>query len=97
MSFTDQKPWTVTAKDIASKWGVSGKGSELLRCAWCGYRFVEGDTARLVYTNSDEELCQGINGNPFICVDCDGPREDILAKLQELKREVQQQRFWWFL
>lgn len=93
MSFTDQKPFTVTEHDTSSLWRGQ-RPWELFRCAWCGHKFEVGDTARWVYTNGNE--CDiSIAGNPFICTACDGPREAILAKLLAMAKEADG-RMWWF-
>ncbi len=76
MSFTDGKPFIVTEKQVALKWGTSGSP---LRCGCCGHTFAEGDTAHWQYTNDTP----GAGGNPFVCVACDGTKGKIVAKLRE--------------
>lgn len=92
--FTHGQPFTATEDDVNARWGFAAPG-EFLRCAWCGHRFEVGDCVRWVFTNTGEELCKGIGGNPFICAPCDGPREQILARLQALRRQYDQ-LYWWF-
>jgi hypothetical protein len=94
MSFTDQKPFTVSKKDLDARWNC-GPASESLKCAWCGHTFQLGDTARWVYTNSEPHT-DHIYGNPFICSSCDGPREEILEKLREMSLAART-KYWFFL
>lgn len=74
MSFTDGKPWTVTADDLLpGKWG-SGKKGNGLRCGLCGEVPKEGDSFRWVYANgyspaNPEAGAPG--GNFFVCSGCD--------------------------
>lgn len=91
MSFTDQKPFTVTEDQVGARWGGGG-----LRCAWCGHRFGAGEVARWIYTNGGSDETKGIAGNPFICERCDGPRPEILRRLRETLAEFEANRFWWF-
>lgn len=95
MSFTDGQPFEITEKHLATKWG-GYKASKLLRCAWCGHTFQLGDLARWVYTNSEED--HSIGGNPFICVNCDGSREQILEKLSAMSQayKAAEKTYWWF-
>lgn len=86
--FTDQKPFVVTQEDLDARW--------TLRCAWCGHTFKLGDSARWVCTNYGTKECDGISGNPFICQTCDGPRDEILARLRAMSAEFESDRFWWF-
>jgi hypothetical protein len=64
MSFTDQKPFTVTPEHLDN-----GKRPALLDrklgrvCFFCGKEFRVGDVIRWVYTNDQESFLQG---NPFI-------------------------------
>lgn len=70
MSFTDQKPFTVTDKMLTYTWGGGG-----LRCSLCGMKFKSGDVARWVYCNSSPELkCH----NFMTCQNCDG--EDVAKR-----------------
>ncbi|HVP49668.1 MAG TPA: hypothetical protein VMT56_00450 [Candidatus Bathyarchaeia archaeon] len=101
MSFSDQKPFTVTAEHITASWcgRRAAKGATthpLFRCSWCGHRFAVGDVARWVFTNVSGEETEGVHGNPFICSACDGPRPEILAKLRATRAEFEADRFWWF-
>ena len=90
MSFTDQKPFIVSEKDLKTRWG-GGKPGEYFRCGLCGYRFCLGDTARWQYTNDTPEAW----GNPMICEKCDGPREEIITKWKRMHEEAKS-RMWWF-
>ncbi len=91
MSF--EKPFVVTEKHVKA-WERSRKP---LRCCLCGHVFQSGDTARWIFTNSDPDY--RIAGNPHICQKCDGPKEDLLARLHALAEEFSgvQERFWWFI
>jgi hypothetical protein len=88
------RPWIATAEQTKLRWGC-GKPGANFRCAWCGHRFAAGERVRCVYTNSVGDDTKGICGNPFICQTCDGPREEILAKLRGMRAEFNT-RFWWF-
>lgn len=94
MSFTDQKPFVVSEDDVSAHW-CGYPDARNLRCAWCGHRFIVGDVARWVHTNSGADDCISIMGNPFVCARCDGPREIILARLRAMAVEAET-RFWWF-
>lgn len=101
MSFTDQKPFTVTEQDIHATWsGVrvskTATTHPVFRCAWCGHGFRVGDVARWVFTNVSGEETKGLAGNPFICSRCDGPRPEIPARLRAVLVEFNAPRFWWF-
>lgn len=101
MSFTDQKPFTVTDEHIHARWSGRRVAKDatthpLFRCAWCGHRFKVGDVARWVFTNCSGEETKGISGNPFICAPCDGPRLEILRRLREAHEEFRAERWWWF-
>ena len=101
MSFTDQKPFAVTDEHVRAPWsGVRPeKGATThpeFRCAWCGHRFRAGDVARWVFTNTSDPATKGLSGNPFICAACDGPRDEILARLRATMAEFVADRFWWF-
>lgn len=91
MSFTDQKPFTVTPSDLAQPWSGGAPG-EFLRCGLCGYRFALGDTARWMFTNN---LPDGW-GNPFLCVDCDTPdsKANWIQHHKDWKKA--QEKFWFF-
>ena len=99
MCWTDQKPFTVTREHLDMRWGCLpvGKAARVyLRCAMCGHRFEEGDTARWVFTNFDGDAFRHIGGNPFFCASCDGP--DVLDRLRAMAAEWRacRERFWWF-
>lgn len=69
MSFTDQKPFEVTADDLRRRWGSGFK------CKLCGHEFVLGDTVRWVYANGTPGAqC----GNFLVCFGCDG--ENVLQR-----------------
>lgn len=93
MNFTDGKQFTATAEDLRKPWAGSPKN---FRCAWCGHIFALGDIVRWVYTNGNRAETKGIHGNPFICIDCDGPEAEILAKLQAKARMMSEPSMWWF-
>lgn len=69
MSFTDQKPFTLSDKQSKARWGGFSGGR--IRCSLCLKRFKVGDTVRWVYDNDGNSKCRA--GNFFTCVDCDGP------------------------
>ena len=75
MSFTDGKPWIATAEDVKRRWS-GGKDGKYFRCGLCGVKFKEGDTVRWQCTND----VPGAAGNPFVCVNCDGTKEQICEK-----------------
>ncbi len=74
MSFTDQKPFVVTEKQLSQRWGTRTKDGALM-CNICGHKFNEGENARWVYANG--ESSNG-SGNFFTCDKCDGP--DVLER-----------------
>lgn len=91
MSFTDQRPWTVTENDMATRWGGIDARSERsrFRCMLCGHRFEVGDSARWVYMNGTAGAhC----GNVFVCQPCDGDdvRDRIVAHAKEGR-----EKHWW--
>ena len=88
------QPWIATERDVGLNWGLRGIGV-LFRCAWCGHRFAVGDVVRCVFTNGQDEAMRGIGGNPLVCARCDCPRDELLAKLQEMRRQVST-KYWWF-
>ena len=90
MSFTDGKPFAATNEDLKRSWS-GGKDGKYFRCYLCGHRFKEGDIVRWQYTNDTP----GAGGNPFVCVKCDGTREEIIEKWKQMHIEVRQ-KFWWF-
>lgn len=75
MMFTDQKPFTVTAKDMALPWDGKRDGSRF-RCHLCGVHFKEGDTVRWV-------ACRRTI-NFMTCVSCDG--DDVRERFEDLWR-----------
>lgn len=83
MSFTDQKPWTVTDEDTKRPWSGHRDGSRF-RCMLCGHRFVAGDLARWVYAWKPH--------NFFVCVKCDGP--DVRERMAVIYDESKT-RYWW--
>lgn len=95
MSWTDQKPYTVTQEHLKLNWG--GVGRKNFRCGFCGHKFKKGDIARWVFTNHTKA-----GGNPFICFDCDEP--DNPAKAVEAWKEkhkvfesfLKSDEWWWF-
>jgi formate-dependent nitrite reductase cytochrome c552 subunit len=89
MSFTDQKSFVVTEKDLTALWGGYRDGRSF-RCFLCGHFFGIGDTARWVYTNSTP----GAHGNPFVCSKCDGP--DVMDRIIALNRDARR-LLWWFV
>jgi len=91
-SFTNQRPFTVTDRDVVASWCGVPNGKNF-RCAWCGYKFRIGDTARWVFTNNQGAV-SGIHGNPFICASCDNG-EDILGQLEKMAIEAKT-KYWWF-
>jgi hypothetical protein len=82
MSFTDGKPWVVTEKDCRVSW-AGGKNGKYFLCGLCGYKFKPGDTVRWQYTND----VQGASGNPLVCVECDGTKEEIVIKYKKLHED----------
>jgi hypothetical protein len=93
VSFTDGKPWTVTADDLLpGKWG-SGKKGNGLRCGLCGEAPKEGDSIRWVYANgypADRPELGAPGGNFFVCAPCN-PEQDnkaALAKRRELHAQL---------
>lgn len=63
MSFTDRKPFVVTAENVATFKRIK----KSYHCALCGHRFSEGDGARWIYANNTT----GSPGNFFVCAPCD--------------------------
>lgn len=90
MSFTDGKPWVVTDKDCRAKWGGADNGKRF-RCYLCGHKFVPGDVARWQYTNDTPDA----GGNPMVCKDCDGTKDEIVEKWKAMHAEANR-RMWWF-
>jgi hypothetical protein len=90
MSFTDGKPFIATEAHCKGKWGGVPNGLHF-RCAFCGYKFVLGDTVRWQYTNE----YRGASGNPLVCVKCDCPKDELIAKWRAMHEEANG-RMWWF-
>lgn len=90
MSFTNGLPWTATAEDCQRPWSGGIKGSRF-RCYLCGHKFTPGDRVRWQYTND----VPGAGGNPFVCHDCDGTKDEIVAKWKAMYRDAHN-RMWWF-
>jgi len=88
MSFTDRKPFVVTEEQTHLAWSGKPDGARF-RCGCCGYKFRAGNIARWEFTNDTPGAC----GNPFVCQQCDGPKEKIVARLREL--EELKNRFGW--
>lgn len=63
MSFTDRKPFVVTAGNVATFQRLK----QNYYCALCGHQFTEGDIARWIYANSTPHS----PGNFFACSRCD--------------------------
>lgn len=89
MSFTDQKPFVVTKEQLTQRWS-GGKNGKYFRCCLCGYKFKEGDIARWQYTNDTKAW-----GNPLVCQQCDGTKEEIVMKWGKMHEESCD-RMWWF-
>ncbi len=77
MGFTDRKPWTITEKDVAGKWGL-GKDTRL-KCYLCDKIAAVGDTFRWLYMNGHSPS----PGNVMCCAGCDhvGIEDEIRAAL----------------
>jgi len=90
MSFTNGKSWIATSEDCSRSWGCTKDGKRF-RCYLCGYKFVPGDVVRWQYTND----IPGAGGNPLVCKDCDGTKEEIIAKWRAMYDEAKE-RMWWF-
>jgi hypothetical protein len=79
-------PFVATEADCnVTRWSCAGPG-ERFRCFKCGHKFVPGDTVRWQFTNDTP----GASGNPFVCVNCDGPKEKIVADIIALRAAA-----WW--
>ena len=79
MPFTDQKQFIVTEEQTHLDW-AGGKDGKYFRCYLCGHKFVEGDKVRWQYTNDIE----GAGGNPIVCELCDGTKEEVVLKWEEM-------------
>lgn len=77
MSFTDQRRWVVTERDVATRW--SDKMG--LYCHLCNHKLKVGEGCRWVYANGPKEEGVYSYGNFFCCDECDGP--DVLERYQE--------------
>ena len=89
-SFLHGDPQIASEDHLKARWSC-GKPGERFRCAFCGYKFKLGDTWRCQYTNSTP----GASGNPLVCVTCDLPPEQLIAKWKAMHEE-HEARFWWF-
>ena len=87
MSFTDQKPKTVTKKQYPGNWGGYKDGRKF-RCYMCGHYFKIGDIFRWVL-----EIKNVVN--ILVCADCDGP--DIIDRWEKRLEEYNalREKFWW--
>lgn len=92
MSFLDGEPFVVDAGITQSH----ARYKRMLICAWCGRDLKVGDVARFVMTNTSEPATVGLQGNPFVCSSCDGPRDQILAELRRTLSDFASPRFRWF-
>jgi len=88
--FTDQQPQWATESDLKGPWS-GGKNGIYFRCYLCGYKFKLGDYWRWVYTNDTP----GAWGNPLVCQDCDGTKEEIVKKWAKMHTEAET-KYWWF-
>ncbi len=88
MSIMNGKPFIATEKHCNAPW--SGL-KENFRCFNCGHRFKIGDIVRCQYTNDTQGAC----GNPFVCTECDGTKEEIVAKIKEGNEQMK--RMWWYI
>ena len=82
MSFTDGKPWIATEEDCKKPWS-GGKNGKYFTCGICGYKFKPGDTVRWQFTND----VPGASGNPLVCTNCDGTKEEIAEKRRYILSE----------
>lgn len=76
MGFTDRKPWTITEKDVATKWGLAGGK---LACYLCGKVAEVGEMFRWLYMNGASPS----PGNVMCCSKCDhvGIEDEIRASV----------------
>lgn len=88
MSFADRKPFVATKDHCVLAWNGNKKN---FRCGLCGYKFKVGDTVRWEFTNDVE----GAVGNPLLCIKCDRPRDVIVHKMIELRKEFEDPKFWY--
>jgi hypothetical protein len=95
MSFLDGKPRVATESDCKARW-LGGKPGEYFRCAFCGHKFVVGDTWHGIFTND----IPGAHGNPLVCDKCyDGNNQNTAAKWLQLHTQWKELRkkHWWFI
>jgi hypothetical protein len=90
MSFTNGKPFIATMEQCNFAWCSVPNGKHF-RCYLCGYHFKEGDTVRCQYTND----IPGAGGNPLVCTNCDGTKEEIVQEMRE-KYNRAKSDMWWF-
>ena len=76
MNFTNGKPWVATKEQCKFSWGGSPNG-ELFRCAFCGHKFEDGDTARFQFSDWGKVQC----GNFFVCESCDAPSDELIQRM----------------
>lgn len=88
-SFIYGDPQIATERDLKARWSGGAPG-ENFRCYLCGYRFQLGDYWRCQYTNDMSDA----GGNPKVCKECDGSREDVRAKWEERCAEFYSDKFW---
>jgi hypothetical protein len=88
MSFTDQKPFRATREQLLTNWSGGARG-KYFRCHLCGHKFKEGDYVRWQYLGD-----QGFT-NLLVCEECDGSKEDIVAKWAAMHEEATG-KMWWF-
>lgn len=85
---------TATKQDCEMAWLGKSNG-EYFRCAFCGFKFKEGDKYRVLFTND----LKGAGGNPIMCEGCDVPN-DLARELWKCKcedlQELKKNKFWWF-
>lgn len=92
MSFTDGKPFTVTAEHVTLNWS-GGPNGRWFRCNLCGHKFKAGDVARWQFTND----IPGAGGNPLVCEQCDGSKEKIVAEWKSMHEHAKPDgKMWWF-
>ena len=88
MSFTDQKPFTVTEADTKTNWG-GGRNGKYFRCYLCGHKFIAGDIARwIAHKLGNFMVCQ------YCDKDCPEDKWQILHTAWEGYRNGQ---FWHFI
>lgn len=88
--FMSGKPQIATKTHLELNWR-GGKKGERFRCYLCGYKFKEGDYWRFQFTND----VHGAAGNPLVCQNCDGTKEEIIKKWKKMHEEVET-KYWWF-